>query len=139
MKTIQHLRTVINATVLGLALCAIALAQANLAPADIAWIVRTWTRTFETPQGLFDRTLVVERRESGVVAELKDWGNFHFEPTTDVTKSDEGIAFRLAASYSGQAFRAVVTLAIRSDGTVKATFDANEGQTVLSGQGVVRR
>jgi hypothetical protein len=138
MHTTQRLRTITStATVLCLLLLAKVGAQTPLTLTDAASILGTWTITFETAQGVFDRTLVVERRDNRVVGELKDWGNFHFEPTSDIRKTDEGgIAVRFAASYSGQAFSATVTMALYSDGKARFTFDANEGQTVLNGAGV---
>ncbi len=124
------------AIALWLALLPVVAAQTPLTVTDTAPFLGTWTIAFETPQGIFDRTLVLERRDGRIVGELKDWGNFHFEPTTDIRKNDHEITLRFAADYSGQAFAATVTMVPDGDGKAKVTFDANAGQTVLMGAGV---
>lgn len=120
--------------VLGFALLA-SPAQAQLAPADAAEFMGTWTLVLDTPQGAFEQELTLSDEEGKVVALVTSQMQPEGQRITDVSKAGADLVLKFSGNFQGNAFDAKVTVTPNGPGKATVTFDINSGQFAMAGTG----
>ena len=111
------------------------LGAAQLAPADAAAFMGTWTLMLDSPQGAFEQTMVVKDEGGKVIAEITNQMQPDVQKVTDVSKSGGDLVLKFAGNFQGNAFDATITLVPDGTDKAKVTFDVNGGQFTMSGTG----
>ena len=127
------------ARLLGTVALAIALSTglgaAQLAPADAAAFMGSWTLMLDSPQGAFEQTVVVKDEGGKVIAEISSQIQPDTQKVTDVTKSGEDLVLKFAGNFQGNPYDAMITMTPDGSDKAKVTFDVNGGQFTMSGTG----
>lgn len=109
---------------------------AQLAPADAAAFMGSWTITLDTPQGAFDQSLVIKDDAGKVVAEMSSAMQPEVQKVTDVSKAGTDLVLKFSGNFQGNPFEAVVTITPDGADKAKVLFDINGGQFSMNGTGV---
>lgn len=110
-------------------------AQAQLAPAEAGAFMGAWTLSLDSPQGVFEQSLVLKDEDGKVVGEMSSQMAPDVQKVTDVTKNGNDLVLKFAGNFQGNPFDAVITLAPTGSDKCTVTFDINGGQFTMSGTG----
>jgi hypothetical protein len=112
---------------------------AQLAPADAANFMGSWTVSLNSPQGSFDQTVVLKDEGGKVVAEMSSAMAPDTQKVTDVTKKGDDLVLKFAGNFQGNPFDAVITMTPDGADKCKVMFDINGGQFSMDGAGTRKK
>ena len=113
---------------------ALAHAQDQAKPADVAKFMGTWVLNLDSPQGSFAMNFALTEKEGKLAGELTS-DMMPPQEVTDITKSGEDLVLKYAGNFQGNAFDAKITLTPNGDDAVNLVFDVNAGQFQMNGTG----